>query len=255
MRGSDKTALAATVVGTLAVSVVGTALSVLLNGFVAGFVALGALCLVVATVALWKPIANRVLKGRDETAVLSAGLEDFQEYLYEWAEPARPGPGAWLVVLVVVLLGLVAGVGFSLVVSGDDSRQDRSVVSPDRREAPQGRGAPSSDNTDKAPLRAEPPRQAPSSAPKTYALEPKGSSGGSVGAGGGSSSPPALAESGGRPPREETTVRPAPEAPSASSPLVPILIAIAVLAAISIGVVVLRQRRQRDRGSPTEVHR
>lgn len=34
-----------------------------------------------------------------------------------------------------------------------------------------------------------------------------------------------------------------------SSPLVPILIAIAVLAAISIGVVVMRQRR-RDPGTP-----
>ncbi len=33
-----------------------------------------------------------------------------------------------------------------------------------------------------------------------------------------------------------------------SSPLVPILIAIAVLAAISVGVVVMRQRRQRDGG-------
>lgn len=35
-----------------------------------------------------------------------------------------------------------------------------------------------------------------------------------------------------------------------SSPLVPILIAIAVLAAISLGVVMLRQRRQRGPGSP-----
>jgi cobalamin biosynthesis Mg chelatase CobN len=35
---------------------------------------------------------------------------------------------------------------------------------------------------------------------------------------------------------------------SSSSPLVPILIAIAVLAAISIGAVVIKQRRQRDAG-------
>ncbi len=33
---------------------------------------------------------------------------------------------------------------------------------------------------------------------------------------------------------------------SSSSPLVPVLIAVAILAAISIGAVVLKQRRQRD---------
>jgi len=38
-----------------------------------------------------------------------------------------------------------------------------------------------------------------------------------------------------------------------SSPLVPILIAIAVLAAISIGAVMLRQRRQRGGGSATPI--
>jgi cobalamin biosynthesis Mg chelatase CobN len=45
---------------------------------------------------------------------------------------------------------------------------------------------------------------------------------------------------------------PASEDESGSSPLVPILIAIAVLAAISIGVVVMRQRRRDDSsaGSP-----
>jgi hypothetical protein len=36
-----------------------------------------------------------------------------------------------------------------------------------------------------------------------------------------------------------------------SSPLVPILIAVAVLAAISIGALLLRQRRQRDGSSPS----
>ena len=38
---------------------------------------------------------------------------------------------------------------------------------------------------------------------------------------------------------------------SSSSPLVPILIAILVLAAISIGAVMIRQRRQRDGSSPS----
>jgi hypothetical protein len=36
-----------------------------------------------------------------------------------------------------------------------------------------------------------------------------------------------------------------------SSPLVPILIAIAVLAAISIAAIMIRQRRQRDGSSPS----
>ena len=36
-----------------------------------------------------------------------------------------------------------------------------------------------------------------------------------------------------------------------SSPLVPILIAAAVLAAISIGALMIRQRRQRDGSSPS----
>lgn len=46
---------------------------------------------------------------------------------------------------------------------------------------------------------------------------------------------------------------PASQESGGSSPLVPILIAIAILAAISIGAVVIRQRRRRGSGSGTPV--
>ncbi len=59
---------------------------------------------------------------------------------------------------------------------------------------------------------------------------------------------PAVKNQGNQQPKTSQGQPPASEsaADDSSSPLVPILIAIAALAAISIGVIVIRQRRQRD---------
>ena len=50
---------------------------------------------------------------------------------------------------------------------------------------------------------------------------------------------------------QTVSAEPASHSDSGSSPLVPILIAIAVLAAISVAVVMIRQRRRRNSGGPT----
>jgi len=52
-------------------------------------------------------------------------------------------------------------------------------------------------------------------------------------------------------PTQTASGQPASHGDDGSSPLVPILIAIAVLAAISVAVVMIRQRRQRNSGGPT----
>jgi cobalamin biosynthesis Mg chelatase CobN len=80
-----------------------------------------------------------------------------------------------------------------------------------------------------------------------------GSNGGSGnGAGNGQGSPGSGSSSKASPKVSEgkplTTSSPAKDDSSSSSPLVPILIAIAVLAAISIGAFVIRQRRRGDDG-------
>jgi len=101
---------------------------------------------------------------------------------------------------------------------------------------------------------AEPPQE--SSAPSE--VSSGGSSSGEVEAGSNNRPQrhqvsPAHAKSGGekhaaKSPAQATHASPADEGSGSSSPLVPILIAIAALAAISIGVVLVRQRRQRPPG-------
>jgi hypothetical protein len=70
--------------------------------------------------------------------------------------------------------------------------------------------------------------------------------------GGGKGGPGPQADKGGKPEKQPPAIDLAPASTDdgGSSPLVPILIALAVLAAISIGAVVMRRRRDSDPGSP-----
>jgi hypothetical protein len=88
------------------------------------------------------------------------------------------------------------------------------------------------------------------SSPEKGGVAPGHNGGSGQGKPGGSANPGA--KNAAHPPNQTASGKPASHSDDGgSSPLVPILIAIAVLAAISVAVVMIRQRRQRNSGGPS----
>lgn len=236
MRASEKNALIASVLAAVVVIVVGTALSIVLGSFARGFVVLGASSLIAASMVLWRPFASGLLKEPRSSQSLRAVDTAHRKRRRRSGKRAARGRN-----LMVLLLGLLIGLATAVPSGWVDGLVGSHSNSPDsivRSIRGDGERAPWIHNRREAPREEVSPKEEAES--YQFERSPETPSAG------GASEPPAAA--GGTPSSGSEFREGSPNTSSVassgrSSPLVPILIAIAVLAALSIGGVMYRQRR------------
>jgi hypothetical protein len=242
MRAQEKAGLVASVIATVVVVVLGTALSIALGSFARGFVALGAISLIAASAILWRPFASRLL----EEGIWSARLDGAIDLAYRrrQAPDRRKSPrGSILAILLAVLFGLAIAVFLGLI-HGSEEGATESPIAADT-------------SVPIAKPKPKPNPHAQEHGRSHHIGDPRGSGAGHSREGRSSEAVEPDPESAGGVsafPPVETSPRPkggekvsSAESSSAAdagggSPVVPILIAVAVLAVISIGVVLYRQR-------------
>jgi hypothetical protein len=109
MKRSEKTAFWASVLAVIPVVVLGAALGVALRSLAQGFVLLGAISLITASIVLWRPFASRLL----EEGIRSARLEGAVDAAYRRHKDLTGHTASWrrsvLFALLVVLAFLSAG--------------------------------------------------------------------------------------------------------------------------------------------------
>jgi hypothetical protein len=260
MRGSERVGLLASVVAVVVVAVLGTAFSITLHSFARGFVALGSISVIAVSAILWRPFASRLLEEGLWTARLTGAIDSAYRR-QKRSGRRRTDRARFLVALVLVLLGWAVGVflGFE---NWPDNPSLRSPVAADVA-PPQGaapdvaaqwrrkehRSQPRAHQHRSASGRFHEPSMASPSHEQVW-REPAETGASTVEADGPLSSFETRPRSR-EVERKTSRVTSSMSASGGSSPVVPILIAIVVLAAISIGVVLYRQRQSGDQASST----